>query len=112
MVPGNEKNTCRHLQQLYHKQLIKRFVFVQGKNFTEFYYYLDNTEALDLFVDHGVNGDDLQWNEVRRNREKRYCDAIDPKRSADMQGQLAFLSKPVQFFGMLVLSQSVPKCWL
>ena len=98
MVPGNEKNTCRHLQQLYHKQLINRFAFVQGKNFTEFYYYLDNTEALDLFVDHGVNGDDLQWNEVRRNREKRYCDAIDPKRSADMQGQLAFLSKPVQFF--------------
>jgi hypothetical protein len=54
LVPGNEKNTCRHLQQLYHKQLINRFAFVQGKNFTEFYCYLDNTEALDLFVDHGV----------------------------------------------------------
>jgi hypothetical protein len=39
LVPGNEKNTCRHLQQLYHKQLINRFAFVQGKNFTEFYYY-------------------------------------------------------------------------
>src|SRR5215213_4270456 len=50
LVPGHEKSTYRHLQQLYHKALINRFAFMRGKNPSEFYYYLDNTEALELLA--------------------------------------------------------------
>ena len=88
LIPGHEKSTYRHLQQLYHKGLINRFAFMRGKNPSEFYYYLDNTEGLELLVLHGVEKDRLEFDEVRRNREKRYCDVNDPKRTEEMQGKL------------------------
>jgi hypothetical protein len=107
LVPGHEKSTYRHLQQLYHKGLVNRFAFMRGKNPSEFYYYLDNTEGLDLLVVNGVERDRLEFDEVRRNREKRYCDANDPKRSEEMQGKLLFLKHEVmisRFHGMLELA--------
>src|ERR1043166_2704526 len=69
LVPGHEKSTYRHLQQLYHKALVNRFAFMRGKNPSEFYYYLDNTEALELLIAHGVNPDSVDREDVRRNRE-------------------------------------------
>lgn len=107
LVPGHEKSTHRHLHQLYHKALVNRFAFMRGKNPSEFYYYLDNPEALDLLVLNGVDRESLDFEEVRRNREKRYCDVNDPKRSEEMQGKLLFLKHEVmisRFHGMLELA--------
>jgi hypothetical protein len=107
LVPGHEKNIYRHLQQLYHKALVNRFAFMRGKNPSEFYYYLDNTEALDLLVLNGVERANLEFEEVRRNREKRYCDVNDPKRTEEMQGKLLFLKHEVmisRFHAMLELA--------
>jgi hypothetical protein len=112
LVPGHEKSTYRHLQQLYHKQLINRFAFMRGKNPSEFYYYLDNTEGLELLVSNGADREYLEFDEVRRNREKRYCDVNDPKRIEEMQGKLLFLKHEVmisRFHGMLELACSASK---
>jgi hypothetical protein len=109
LVPGHEKSTYRHLQQLYHKALVNRFAFMRGKNPSEFYYYLDNPAALELLVLNGAERDDLQFDEVRRNREKRYCDVNDPKRTEEMQGKLLFLKHEVmisRFHGMLELASA------
>jgi hypothetical protein len=91
LVEGHEKNIYRQLQQLYHKGLVNRFAFMRGKNPGEFHYYLDNPEALRLLVARGANPEDLEFDEVRRNREKRYCDINNPSRSEEMQGRLLFL---------------------
>jgi len=107
LILGHEKNIQRHLQQLYHKGLVNRFAFMRGKNPSEFYYYLDNPAALELLVLNGVERDRLEFEEVRRNREKRYCDINDPRRTEEMQGKLLFLKHEVmisRFHGMLELA--------
>src|SRR5437016_944881 len=104
LVSGHEKNVQRHLQQLYHKGLINRFAFMRGKNPGEFHYYLDNTAALHLLVDQGADPNDLEFEEVSRNREKAYCDVNSPKRVEEMQGRLLFLKHEVmisRFHAML-----------
>jgi hypothetical protein len=107
LVTGHEKNIHRHLHQLYHKQLINRFAFMRGKNPGEFHYYLDNPRALSLLVAAGASADDLAFDEIRRNREKRYCDVNNPKLSEEMQGRLLFLKHEVmisRFHAMLELA--------
>src|SRR6266516_1586149 len=107
LVDGHEKNLQRHLQQLYHKGLVNRFAFTGGKNPSQFHYYLDNPQALDLLVAHGVERASLQTEEVRRNREKRYCDVNDPKLAGEMAGRLLFLNHEVmisRFHAMLELA--------
>lgn len=110
LVDGHEKNLSRHLQQLYHKGLVNRFAFMRGKNPGEFHYYLDNTEALSLLVNRGADPQDLDFDQVSRNREKRYCDVNDPKQIEEMQGKLLFLKHEVmisRFHGMLELACAV-----
>lgn len=107
LVQGHEKNIQRHLQQLYHKGLVNRFAFMRGKNPGEFHYYLDNTEALDLLIAQGVDPNSLERKEVRRNREKGYCDVNNPTLVEEMQGKLLFLKHEVmisRFHAMLELS--------
>lgn len=109
LVPGHEKNIQRHLQQLYHKGLINRFAFMRNKNPGEFHYYLDNTAALHLLVDQGADPQDLEFEEVSRNRQKAYCDVNDPRRVEEMQGKLLFLKHEVmisRFHAMLELACS------
>lgn len=109
LVPGHEKNIQRHLQQLYHKGFINRFAFMRGKNPGEFHYYLDNTAALDLLLEHGVERETLEFEEVRRNREKAYCDVNNPATAEEMQGRLLFLKHEAmisRFHGMLELACS------
>ena len=91
LVQGHEKNVQRHLQQLYHKGLVNRFAFMRGRNPGEFHYYLDNPAALDLLVANGVEDESLEREEVRRNKEKAYCDINNPKLAEEMQGKLLFL---------------------
>src|SRR5207253_10868074 len=107
LVLGNPRNVQRHLQQLYHRKLINRFAFMRGKNPGEFHYYLDNPEALHLLVAHGAVAEDLEFDEVRRNREKRYCDVNNPHRIEEMQGKLLFLKHEVmisRFHAMLEIA--------
>jgi hypothetical protein len=109
LVAGHEKNIQRHLQQLYHKGLVNRFAFMRGRNPGEFHYYLDNTDALKLLVDQGADPAGLEFDEVRRNREKRYCDANNPTMIEEMQGKLLFLKHEAmisRFHGMLELACS------
>jgi hypothetical protein len=107
LVEGHEKNIQRHLQQLYHKGLINRFAFMRGRNSGEFHYYLDNTAALHLLLDQGLGADTLDFEEVRRNREKAYCDVNDPKYIEETQGRLLFLKHEImisRFHAMLELA--------
>ncbi len=107
LVAGHEKNIYRQLQQLYHKGLVNRFAFMRGKNPGEFHYYLDNPEALRLLVARGASQVDLEFDELRRNREKRYCDVNDPKQSEETQGRLLFLKHEVmisRFHAMLEIA--------
>src|SRR5713101_4981793 len=61
LVQGHEKNIQKHLQQLYHKKLINRFAFMRGRSLSEFHYYLDNTDALNLLVDCGAERESLEF---------------------------------------------------
>lgn len=105
LVEGNEDITYRHLQMLYHRQLINRFSFVNALNPGEFHYYLDNTAALELLVEHGwAEPNELDYDSVRRNREKDYAaihEQVDEK-----QGRLLFLKHEAdisRFHAMLEL---------
>lgn len=107
LVEGHEKNLQRQLQNLYHKRLINRFAFPGGKNLSEFHYYLDDREALNLLLAHGVERASLQFEEVQRNREKRYCDVNDPKLARQTAGRLLFLEHEAmisRFHAMLELA--------
>jgi hypothetical protein len=109
VVPGHEKNIHRHLQQLYHKGLVNRFAFMRGKNPSEFHYYLDNTAALDLLLANGVDRASLDFEEVRRNRGKAYCDMNDPTLADRVSGRLLFLEHEVmisRFHAMLEMACS------
>jgi hypothetical protein len=107
LVPGHEKNLHRHLKQLYHKALVNRFAFMRGRNPSEFHYYLDNTAALELLLASGVEKENLEFEEVRRNREKAYCDINDPTLAEKMAGRLLFLNHEAmisRFHGTLELA--------
>jgi len=80
---------------------------MRRKNPGEFHYYLDNPEALNLLVANGAKPGDLEFEEVRRNRQKRYCDVNNPKLIEEMQGKLLFLKHEVmisRFHAMLELA--------
>jgi hypothetical protein len=91
LVEGNEDVTHRHLQALFHKGLINRFAFPSIFRPTENYHYLDNVASLHLLEEAGAHLGPDDYEEVQRNREKAYCDILDPKLSAESQGRLLFL---------------------
>src|SRR5229473_1025842 len=82
LVGGNEDVTFRRLRRLWEKGLVNRWAFPGIRTHSEFHYYLDNREALNLLVEHGrlfeVHEEMLE--ELRNNREKDYA-------SAAMRGQ-------------------------
>lgn len=108
LTPGYHNITSKHLQVLFHRGLVNRFTFPRVGNPGEFHYYLDNTAALDLLVEHGwAERDTLDYEEVRHNREKDYSAIHDPERVEDMQGRLLFLKHEVmisRFQAMLELA--------
>lgn len=90
LVPGDARRTQHHLQMLFHRGLVNRFSFPTHGN-AECYYYLDNTKALDLLAEQGSDPETLDYDGLRRNKEKGYADINDPKKSEEMQGRLLFL---------------------
>jgi hypothetical protein len=70
LVGGNEDVTHRHLQQLFHRDLVSRFTLPAPKT-GEFIYFLDNTAALRPLVASGMLGNtSLDWESIKANREK------------------------------------------
>jgi hypothetical protein len=72
LVGGNEDVTYRHLQQLYHQDLISRLAFPQtGGSRGEFIYFLDNSKGLRNLVEHSkLRASSFDWKEIRSNRDK------------------------------------------
>lgn len=71
LVGGNEDVTYRHLQQLYHQDLISRIALPKNGGHGEFIYFLDNSPALRELVEHSkLDGTALDWKEIKSNRDK------------------------------------------
>lgn len=71
LISGNEDVTYRHLQQLYHQDLVSRTALPKNGSRGEFIYFLDNPSALKELVDQSkMNADDFDWQEIKSNREK------------------------------------------
>src|SRR5437899_1682748 len=77
LVGGNEDVTQRRFRRLWEWQLINRFAFPGIRTHSEFHYYLDSRQALELLVEHGrlVDIHPTMLEEVRGNREKNYAEA-------------------------------------
>lgn len=75
LVGGNEDVTFRRLRRLWEKGLVNRWAFPGIRTHSEFHYYLENREALNLLVEHGrlpeVHPQMLE--ELRNNHEKDYA---------------------------------------
>ena len=107
LISGNEDVTYKHLQTLYHRGLINRFAFPRIGNPSEFWYYLDSTPALDLLAEQGSDPATLDYEVVRRNKEKNYAAIMDPACVDEMQGRLLFLKHEAmisRFHAMLELA--------
>jgi hypothetical protein len=91
LVEGDMRTTERHLQNLYHQSLINRFAFPSTFYPTEFIYYLDDRRALALLTNAGRDAEKLDYETVRRNREKRYSEITMSREMIKMQGRLMHL---------------------
>lgn len=107
LTGGNKRISERHLQALYHKGFINRFAFPRVGNPGEFIYYLDDIRALNLLVNEGAEREALDWEGVKRNKEKGYCDINLGHRIDDLQGRLMHLHHEVmisRFHALLELA--------
>jgi hypothetical protein len=69
LVGGNEDVTHRHLQRLYHLGLVGRFSLGQHARSSEFLYYIDSSDALDLLAENDFSS---APREVISSRPKKY----------------------------------------
>lgn len=110
LVEGNERVIYRHLQKLYHLQMLDRFHIPRpaGRNPGEFIYVIQSTAALDWLVEHGWSvREELDYDKVRYNRERPYSDLVDPLKAEEVQGRLQFVRHELmisRFHGMLELA--------
>src|SRR5260370_42359965 len=76
LVGGNEDVTQRRLRRLWEQQLINRWAFPGIRTHSEFYYYLDSREPLNLLAERrGLTIHPQMLEEARNNREKDYATA-------------------------------------
>jgi hypothetical protein len=77
LVGGNEDVTQRPLRRLWEAALINRFAFPGFRTYSEFVYYLDSADTLDLLVRHERLPEvhPQMYDEVRLNREADYAGA-------------------------------------
>ncbi len=69
LAAGNEDVIYRHLQQLYHQELISRFTLPRSGNRGEFIYFLENAAAL-RSIAHRLGDEPIDWAEIKNNHEK------------------------------------------
>jgi hypothetical protein len=77
LVGGNEDVTQRRLRRLWEGALINRFAFPGFRTYSEFIYYLDSAETLNLLVLHERLPEvhPQMQEEIRLNREAGYATA-------------------------------------
>ncbi len=76
LVGGNEDVTHRRLRRLWERGLVNRFAFPGIRTHSEFYYYLDSREAVDLLVEgRGLVVHGQMLDEIKSNRDKDYAGA-------------------------------------
>src|SRR5438552_19167902 len=76
LVGGNEDVTHRRLRRLWERGLTNRFAFPGIRVHSEFFYYLDAREPLDLLVEHrGLDLHPQMLDDIKSNREKAYAQA-------------------------------------
>jgi hypothetical protein len=77
LVGGNEDVTQRRLRRLWEGALINRFAFPGFRTYSEFVYYLDGPETLNLLVQHERLPEvhPQMQEEIRLNREADYANA-------------------------------------
>src|SRR5947207_128259 len=77
LVGGNEDVTQRRLRRLWERRVISRFAFPFPRPHSEFIYYLEHREALDMRQHGGRLGEihPQMEMELRLNREAAYADA-------------------------------------
>jgi len=76
LVGGNEDVTHRRLRRLWECGLVARWAFPGLRTHSEFYYYLDNREPLDLLAERRLLEIHPQMlEEIRSHREKDYAGA-------------------------------------
>src|SRR5437016_3398408 len=73
LVGGNEDVTHRRLRRLWEPGLVNRWAFPGIRMHSEFYYYLDNREPLELLAEHrGLEVHPQMLAEIKSNLEKDY----------------------------------------
>jgi len=77
LVGGNEDVTLRRLRRLWEKGLINRWAFPGIRTHSEFHYYLDSREPVDLLIAHGrvTEPHPSMLEEIRNTRERDYAAA-------------------------------------
>lgn len=76
LVGSNQKVTHRHLRRLWEWGYISRFAFPAPRSHSEFYYYLENRQALELLAEfRSVQPHPTMIEEIDNNREKDYAGA-------------------------------------
>ena len=77
LVGGNEDFAHRRLRMLWEWQIINRFAFPGFRSFSEFVYYLDRRQALELLAQHGrlVEIHPRMEDELEANRQADYAGA-------------------------------------
>jgi len=77
LVGGNEDVSRRHVRRLWEWQLINRFAFPGFRSHSEFIYYLDRKQSLELLIQHGRVAEihPHMEHELRMNREANYAEA-------------------------------------
>jgi len=76
LVGGNEDVTHRRLRRLWERGLVNRWAFPGIRMHSEFYYYLDNRDVLDLLAEHrGIEHHPQMLAEIKSNLEKDYAQA-------------------------------------
>jgi hypothetical protein len=91
LIDGDMRTTERHLHNLYHQELINRFAFPSTFYPTEFIYYLDDRRSLALLVNAERDAETLDYETVKRNREKQYSEITMSREMIKMQGRLMHL---------------------
>jgi hypothetical protein len=91
LIDGDMRTTERHLQNLYHQGLVNRFAFPSTFYPTEFNYYLDDKRSLALLTNAGRDAEKLDYEIVKRNREKGYSEITMSREMIKMQGRLMHL---------------------
>lgn len=76
LVGGNEDVTHRRLRRLWERGVINRWAFPGIRTHSEFHYYLDSREPLDLLSERrGLDIRPQMIDEIKSNREKDYAQA-------------------------------------